>query len=134
MRQLKHYILPLLILVVGLNSCQKKLAISAVDEDFDTFYARVHDELDFQLDRGIFPLEGTLTDDSGTHEWSRDGWEMHRGKVTEITASNYDTEIIRKDNEFIDRVKLRDSGFYIERKFERRKGKWYLVYYEKVDL
>ncbi|MEQ9300354.1 MAG: hypothetical protein RIF33_17405, partial [Cyclobacteriaceae bacterium] len=72
--------------------------------------------------------------DQGTRDWDRSSWEMHRGKVTEITESNYDTEIIRKDDEFIDKVQLRDAGFSIERRFERIKGRWYLVYYEKVDL
>ncbi len=123
-----------IVLVLLISSCQKKIVVTPVDEDFETFYDRFHEEMDFQLDRVAFPLEGQLTDDQGTSSWTREGWEMHRGKVTEITASNYDTEIIRKDGEVVDKVKLRDSGFYIERRFERIKGRWYLVYYEKVDL
>ncbi len=116
------------------TACQKKITIAPVDEDFDAFYDRFHEEEDFQLDRLAFPLEGNLTDDRGTREWDRSSWEMHRGKVTEITESNYDTEIIRKEDEFIDKVQLRDAGFFVERRFERIKGRWYLVYYEKVDL
>ncbi|MEQ8715929.1 MAG: DUF4348 domain-containing protein [Cyclobacteriaceae bacterium] len=116
------------------TACQKKITIAPVDEDFDAFYDRFHEEEDFQLDRVAFPLEGNLTDGQGTHEWDRANWEMHRGKVTEITESNYDTEIIRKEDEFIDKVQLRDAGFSVERRFERIKGRWYLVFYEKVDL
>lgn len=128
------YLLSLAIAATVLSGCQKKIGIASVDEDFDVFYDRFHAESDFQLDRVVFPLEGTLIDDQGTHQWNRGDWEMHRGKVTEITAAGYDTEIIRKEAEFIDKVTLRDSGFFIERRFQRIKGRWYLVYYDKVDL
>ncbi|MEM8894114.1 MAG: hypothetical protein AAGC88_06020 [Bacteroidota bacterium] len=134
MIQYRYFTLLTIGMILVLGACQKKIAIAPVDEDFETFYDRFHEERDFQLDRVAFPLEGQLTDDQGTSDWTREGWEMHRGKVTEITASNYDTEIIRKDNEVTDKVKLRDAGFYIERRFEQIKGRWFLVYYEKVDL
>lgn len=129
-----NYTFYLLLAAVLFTACQKKIAIAPVDEDFDAFYDRFHEEEDFQLDRVVFPLKGNLTNDQGTRDWDRASWEMHRGKVTEITESNYDTEIIRKDDEFIDKVQLRDAGLSIERRFERIKGRWYLVYYEKVDL
>jgi hypothetical protein len=132
-RPFKH-LLHIALATLVLSACQKKITIAPIDEDFDAFYDRFHEEEDFQLDRVAFPLEGNLTDDQGTHQWERASWEMHKGKVTEITESNYDTEIVRKEGEFIDKVKLRDSGFFIERRFERIKGRWYLVYYEKVDL
>ncbi len=115
-------------------ACQKNISVTEAPEDFDVFYDKFHQDQGFQMERVRFPLEGTLTDDEGEKNWERENWQMHRAKVTDITTPNYDTEIIRKENEVIDRVKLRDSGFFMQRKFRRIDGEWFLTFYEKVDL
>lgn len=115
-------------------SCSKKSSPAKTAESFDSFYTQFHEDIDFQLKRTKFPLEGGYIDVEGKTPWKESDWEMHKEKVTEINEPNYDTEIIRKEDVVIDKVKLRDAGFYTERRFELIDGKWYLVYYESVNL
>lgn len=126
-----YYFIILILLVV---SCKTQVSTSGIGEDFDVFYDRFHQDRQFQMERVQFPLEGRNVDADGERSWTRDTWEMHKQKVTAISEPGYDTEIIRKQNEVTDKVKLRDSGFYAERHFEKIRGKWYLVYYESVNL
>lgn len=114
--------------------CSKKLGTSRVPEQFDEFYDRFHEDLAFQKSRVKFPLEGEYVGADGAKDWKSESWEMHRQKVTDISDPNYDTEIIRKEEEVIDKVQLRDAGLSIERRFQRLDGQWYLVYYKTVDL
>lgn len=124
----------LLATIIMLAGCSKKLTTSKIDEPFDEFYDRFHEDIDFQMERIKFPLEGENVSLDGGEPWTKDDWEPHLQKVTEISDPDYDTEIIRNDKEVTDKVQLRDSGFSIERKFELINGKWYLVYYETVNL
>lgn len=120
--------------VMIMASCSKKVAISKIDEPFDAFYDQFHSDAEFQLSRVQFPLEGELVSIDGGEPWTKEDWEPHLQKVTEISDPDYDTELVKKDNEVIDKVWLRDSGFSIERRFQKIKGKWYLVYYQTVNL
>ncbi|MEQ8473386.1 MAG: hypothetical protein RIC35_19470 [Marinoscillum sp.] len=115
-------------------SCSKKISTSKVAESFDEFYDRFHEDVDFQLKRIKFPLEGEYVSIEGGEPWTKADWEPHLEKVTDISDPDYDTEIIRKEKEVIDKVELRDSGFSIERRFELIEGSWYLVYYQTVNL
>lgn len=115
-------------------SCSKKISINKVDESFDEFYDLFHGDKEFQLSRVRFPLEGAYISDTGKEEWSKESWEPHLQKVTDISDPEYDTSISRKDHVVEDKVWLRDSGFSIDRRFEKIKGKWYLVYYQTVNL
>lgn len=132
MKHIQRLVYPLIFLLL-LSACNKKLFKKA-PENFDAFYEQFHEDSAFQMKRITFPLEGRYVDIEGEKKWSRQDWEMHRQKVTAISEPDYDTEIIRKDDVVIDKVKLKDSGFYVERRFELKKGKWYLVYYESVNL
>ncbi|MEQ9304522.1 MAG: hypothetical protein RJQ14_11480 [Marinoscillum sp.] len=115
-------------------SCSKKLSTNRVDESFDEFYERFHEDEDFQIQRVRFPLEGEYVSIEGGEPWTKEDWEPHVQKVTDISDPDYDTEIIKKEQEVIDKVQLRDSGFSIERKFRLIEGKWFLVYYQTVNL
>lgn len=123
-----------MITVLVAPSCTKRSAPSKTIENFDVFYTKFHEDLSFQLERVRFPLEGHYIDVEGDQAWDKAQWEMHRQKVTDITEPDYDTEIIKEEDAVTDRVKIRDSGFYTERRFELQNGKWYLVYYESVNL
>ena len=133
---MRNLILPLsMIIVLGLSvSCKKTITVGSIDESFDTFYDQFHADTAFQLSRVKFPLEGEYVTIDGGESWTWDGWEPHVEKVTDISDPEYDTEITRKDTEVIDKVWLRDSGFSVERRFQKIKGRWYLVYYETVNL
>ena len=120
--------------VMFMAGCSNKVTISKIDEPFDSFYDQFHSDIYFQLSRVQFPLGGELVSIDGGEPWTKEDWEPHLQKVTDISDPEYDTEIIRKDEEVIDKVWLRDSGFSIERRFEKIKGKWYLVYYQTVNL
>lgn len=120
--------------VMLLASCSKKVAISKVDEPFDSFYDQFHKDLDFQLTRVQFPLEGELVSLDGGEPWTKEDWEPHVQKVTDISDPDYDTEIIKTDTLVTDKVWLADSGFSVERRFKKVNGRWYLVYYQTVNL
>lgn len=121
-------------MVLGVLSCAKKSTPNKTAESFESFYTQFHDDPDFQMERIQFPLEGGYIDIEGKTAWSKSDWETHKEKITDINEPDYDTEIIKKEDVVIDKVKLRDSGFYVERKFKLIDGKWYLVYYESVNL
>lgn len=130
MKNLAIYVAAILILA----SCSKKVTISKVDEPFDSFYTQFHEDVDFQLSRIQFPLEGELVNIDGGEPWIKEEWEPHVQKVTDITDPEYDTEIIRTEELVTDKVWLRDAGFSVERRFQKIDGKWYLVYYQTVNL
>lgn len=131
MKKIYHSLLVLL-LILSLSACNKNFLRSP--EDFEAFYEKFHQDETFQKERIKFPLKGRYVDVTGEQPWSETEWEMHLQKVTDIAEPDYDTEIIKKEDLVIDKVKLRDSGFYSERRFRLIKGKWYLVYFETVNL
>ena len=120
----------LVFLAIG---CSKKLTTSRV-EQFDVFYDQFHSDAQFQLERVSFPLEGKYEGPEGFIEWDQQNWETHQQKVSEISDPNYDTELRRIDDVMIEKVQLRGGGYYSERRFQLIDGKWYLVYYETVNL
>lgn len=121
-------------LVAALSGCSKRTLIASEEESFEQFYISFHEDESFQLSRVKFPLEGKLYSLEGSQSWSKKDWIPHVQKVTDITDPDYDTNIIRKELEVIDKVRLRETGFSIERRFQKIKGKWYLVYYQTINL
>ena len=113
--------------------CSKKLTTSRV-EQFDAFYDQFHTDAQFQLDRVSFPLEGKYEGPEGSIDWNKQNWEIHRQKVSEISDPNLNTELRRIDDVMIEKVQLRGGGYYAERRFQLIDGKWYLVYYETINL
>lgn len=126
--------LHLLLLIALAFSCSKKISTGRVAEDYDSFYDRFHADNSFQLERIKFPLEGAYEDASGTVVWDTSNWIFQEEKLTEIRLPDYDTEIIREDDQVIEKIKLRGAGYESERRFQLIDGKWFLVYFDTTNL
>jgi hypothetical protein len=124
----------LLLVVVLVLSCSKKLSIGRIAEDYDTFYNQFHADKTFQLDRVKFPLNGSYEDATGTLVWNQSNWIFQQEKMSEITLPNYDVQVTKTEDQVVETIKLRGSGYESERRFQLIDGKWYLVYYDTTNL
>lgn len=129
---MRKFIIPLVLLII-LTSCSQGLWLTK-GEDFDEFYHQFHIDQSFQLERIVFPLEGKYVGPAGEKIWKKADWEMHKQPVTSITDPDFEVKINKLDKEVFEKVALKGSGYYATRKFQKQNGKWYLVYFEMVDL
>lgn len=133
-----------LILVFSLLSCNRnsqkadnyviKNTVNAV-ESFDKFNIRFHKDSIFQLSRINFPIEGKSIDGFDKQEWSSKNWEMLKTPVVEKSENKeYEHSLVKSDTLVIEKYWIKDSGFLVERKFKKIKNKWFLTYYNDVNL
>ena len=109
-------------------SCQEKMA-----EGFSLFYSKFYNDINFQHERILAPLKGTITtwDDDIIKEESWDNKEITvtpKEKFLEV-YKNLKTNLIKKDNIVIEKYWIEQSGFLIEKTFILKSGKWYLYSY-----
>lgn len=117
-----------------LAGCAKHITTSRTSEVFEEFYDRFHADERFQLDRVKFPLAGEYEGPEGSQPWVKSAWEPHKQKVSEISDPQYITDIVKTEGEVIEKVQEDGGGFYSERRFQLIDGKWYLVFYDTVNL
>jgi hypothetical protein len=104
-------------------------------ESFDSFNLRFHADSAFQLSRIAFPIEGVMQDGDTFYTWTPANWELHREPVKDKSAyTEYKHSVSRNDTQVIEKYWIDSSGFRIETRFARRNGKWFLVYYDDMEL
>lgn len=134
----------MLILVLGfvICSCQgteksqpELLKIDSV-ENFDTFNIRFHADSTFQLSRISFPLVGHFTDGESKHEsWTVSNWVMLKSPVRQsVDTKEYRHSFIKTDSSVIEKFWIHSSGFKVERRFSLVGKKWFLVFYDDINL
>ena len=104
-------------------------------EEFDSFYAKFHEDSSFQVSRIVFPLEGrpavtSDTVDLTNFRWTAQTWKYQRPihpDSTQFVSLFNDMGPIRQEIMDI------PPGFFIERRFTKTDGKWYLIYYSDVN-
>lgn len=90
---------------------------------FSKFYTRFHKDSIFQINHILWPLP--IKDDNST--WQKETWKMHKA----FTAFE-DFEIERKEiapDLIIETIQGKKLPLYIERRFSKMEGKWFLIYY-----
>jgi hypothetical protein len=104
-------------------------------ESFERFNERFHNDSTFQISRVEFPIGGKYVDDLVSRVWSADNWEILITPVSAITdTTHYKHSLVRTDTFVTEKFWIEQSGFKVERRFEKKGGKWYLVYYDDINL
>ena len=103
-------------------------------ENFDEFNIRFHNDYDFQMERIIFPLEGSYSDEEGETPWLKKDWKYHKGPVGQGLSSEFENSVVKNDSSVIDKIWIDGSGYSIERVFKLKGGRWYLVSYTEINL
>jgi hypothetical protein len=120
-----------LIPVILLFGCSANFANKA-NEDFYWFLNKFYHNSDFQLERVVFPLPGENKQDMGVldtiYYWEKENWRF-------LTFGDFDCPVTRcltvnQEEGFVIEENTRegDPGFLFIRHFERREGKWFLIY------
>jgi hypothetical protein len=104
-------------------------------ESFDSFNTRFHADSVFQLTRIPFPIDGQCVNDVENSRWSKKNWEFLKTPV----SLNADTaecrhSLIMTDTLVTEKFWIDQSGFKVERRFRLRDGKWFLVYYDDINM
>ncbi|MFB6344104.1 DUF4348 domain-containing protein [Saccharicrinis sp. FJH62] len=136
----KYYIFLFCLFTFGIIKSQESIdTINA--EVFEKFLEKFYSDTLFQQSRISKPLKGVILDwDDNDDSVIESSWdnkklefitsyqsinrEMTNTKQSFSSKSNQVTELIFSDN----------SGFYLEREFIRKKGKWYLERYKISNL
>jgi hypothetical protein len=104
-------------------------------ESFDSFNEQFHSDSLFQVSRIAFPIGGQCVNDLENTKWSTKNWEFLKTPVT----LNADTTECRHsltmtDTLVTEKFWIDQSGFKVERRFKLKDGKWFLVYYDDINM
>ena len=129
MKQYTRFIILLATLTI-LSACStsNKTISESNPENFDTFYDRFHSDESFQLERISFPIKGSSEDINGKTSWTRKNWIPLKVKIYDIDTKTYKVDYKKTTTGFSQKFWLLGSGFLSEYRFERKMGKWFLVY------
>jgi hypothetical protein len=108
---------------------------SNYSENFEEFNRQFHSDSIFQLSRINFPIEGKLIEGFDKQDWTSKNWELMKIPVSEKSSlANYKHSVRKTDGEVIEKFWIGNSDFLVERRFKKIDGKWFLIYYNDVNL
>ena len=104
-------------------------------ESFDSFNNQFHSDSSFQLSRIAFPIGGQVVNDTENATWNRHNWEFLKTPVS-LTADTTECRhsLVMTDTLVTEKFWIDQSGFKVERRFKLRDGKWFLVYYDDINM
>ncbi|MBC6490668.1 hypothetical protein ACFSQD_16925 [Flavihumibacter stibioxidans] len=109
--------------------------ISDTSEAFDTFNQRFHEDSKFQISRIDFPIGGRFADGENSYNWTVKNWQFLKEAVKEtVDTEEYEHNFERTDTTVTEKYWIENSGFKIERRFRKIGGKWFLTYYDDINL
>ena len=104
-------------------------------ETFATFNERFHRDSAFQISRIAFPIGGHYAEAEHSHAWTAKNWELLKEPVSETPdTTEYRHNIQKSDTTVIEKYWLENSGFKTERHFKKIDGKWFLTYYDDINM
>ena len=103
------------------------------EEDFSEFNNKFHSNPDYQLSRVDFPIKGFFVEGEEEKSWTKENWKLHKTQVGETKEGKYQVDLIKKKNLVIEKIWIENSEFYVERRFKRIDGEWYLVYFKDIN-
>ncbi len=104
-------------------------------ESFGEFNSKFHSDSIFQISRIKFPIGGKYVDDVENKNWTPKNWNFQRTEVSEKNEyKDFEHSLSKSDTLIVEKFWLKNSGFKAERKFRRINGKWFLIFYNEVNL
>ena len=104
-------------------------------ETFATFNERFHRDSAFQISRITFPIGGHYAEAENSQAWTAKNWELLKEPVRETPdTTEYKHDLQQTDTTVIEKYWLENSGFKTERRFKKMGGKWFLTYYDDINL
>ncbi|MEN2398584.1 hypothetical protein GKZ90_0002235 [Flavobacterium sp. MC2016-06] len=104
-------------------------------ENFDAFNAKFHSDSVFQISRVDFPIEGTHVSGFERYNWTRKNWQFLPVPVSEKNEfQEYQHTLVKTDTLITEKFWIPDSGFEVERQFKLIDKKWFLIYYNDINL
>ena len=104
-------------------------------ETFTSFNDRFHRDSIFQLSRIAFPIGGNFVEGENSQKWTADNWELLKEPVREtIDTKEYQHDLQKTDTTVTEKYWIDNSGFKVERQFKKIGGKWFLTYYDDINL
>lgn len=106
------------------------------DEKFADFNLKFHSDSLFQMSRIKFPIGEKKIDGWETREaWSTKNWEMLKSPVSgKNQLKEYQHNTIFSDTLVTEKYWIENSGFSTEVRFRKVDGKWFLIYFNDVNL
>ena len=104
-------------------------------ENFEEFNCQFHSDSIFQLSRINFPIEGKLIEGFEKQNWTSKNWELMKIPVSEKSSlPNHKHSVRKTDGILIEKFWIDNSDFLVERRFKKIDGKWFLIYYNDINL
>jgi len=104
-------------------------------ESFQSFNIRFHADSFFQVSRIAFPIGGKYVDGSNQYSWTKQNWKQLKSPVgARVDTSQYKYRLVKTDSSVTEKFWIDQSGFSIERRFKLKKDKWFLTYFNDVNL
>jgi hypothetical protein len=112
-----------------------KQATDANTESFDSFNTRFHADKGFQMARIAFPIGGQSVNDEEAKQWTPDNWEFLKTPVT-LDGDTLECRhsLVMSDSLVTEKFWIDQSGFKVERRFKVQDGRWFLVYYDDINM
>ena len=122
----------------NLNSqTENKILKSKIEEteNFEEFNKKFHSDSLFQVSRVDFPIEGKHIHGFERYNWTKKNWEFLTITVSEKTEfGEYEHSLVKTDSLITERFWIPDSGFEVERQFKLINNKWFLIYFNDINL
>lgn len=104
-------------------------------ESFDNFNNQFHSDSSFQLSRIAFPIGGQVVNDTENSTWNKRNWEFLKTPVSlNVDTTECRHSLVMTDTLVTEKFWIDQSGFKVERRFKLRDGKWFLVYYDDINM
>jgi hypothetical protein len=104
-------------------------------ESFDSFNTKFHTDSGFQLSRIPFPIDGQCVNDVENAHWSKKNWEFLKTPVAlDADTTECRHSLVMSDSMVTEKFWIDQSGFKVERRFKLKSGKWFLVYYDDINM
>jgi hypothetical protein len=107
--------------------------------DFLLFYEKFHRDSAFQLQHIRFPLPGlpSMSDPDNFKQsgffYEKDSWKLHRSFDPEAKGYTHDFTMVSKDYLIIEKIREKETGIGLERRFVKQDGEWMLIYYAAMN-
>ncbi len=105
-------------------------------ENFTGFYDAFYKDTNFQNSRIIYPLKGEIKSWDENDKPNTETWPLGE-KIIVVSKEallneykNLKTTLEKMNSSVIEKLWIEQSGFYIEREFILKSGKWYLNRYD----
>jgi len=117
----------------GVDTISSKKNI--IIENFEEFNKKFHSDSLFQVSRVDFPIEGKHVSGFEQYSWNRKNWQFQVIPVAEETEiGEYQHSLVKTDTLITERFWIQDSGFEVERQFKLIGNKWFLIYYNDINI